>query len=307
MTPFMMRKSFDDFDDFAEQVRDWSLDFFQLEPGPFAAEFSQYASPRLQLGWARFHVRLEQLGAPPVGYRTFVVPMHPEMRLHWRSHDVDGTRLLAFPSGSELYAVSRPDFHVCTVSIQEEWLNERAIALELPPTILAGRELLHPGSDALAELRVTLRAARWQLISAALDPREHAFLEDSIVTAVLRSIEGASELPHKSKQRCRERALQRVLEYLDDHEREPTTVAKLALIAGVSQRSLEHAFQDRFDLGPKRYLTARRMLGVRRALRRAAPESRVQDVAKRWGFRHLGQFAVDYRSWFQERPSETLR
>jgi AraC-like DNA-binding protein len=84
-------------------------------------------------------------------------------------------------------------------------------------------------------------------------------------------------------------------------------VAKLALIAGVSQRSLEHAFQDRFDLGPKRYLTARRMFGVRRALRRAASEPRVQDVARRWGFRHLGQFAVDYRSWFHERSSETLR
>ena len=37
MTPFMMQKSFDDFDDFAEQVRDWRLDFLQLEPGPFAA------------------------------------------------------------------------------------------------------------------------------------------------------------------------------------------------------------------------------------------------------------------------------
>ena len=103
--------------------------------------------------------------------------MNPEMRLHWRSHDVDGTRLLAFPSGSELYAVSRSDFQVCTVSIQEEWLNERAIALKLPPTILAGREVLHQGSDGLAPLRSTLQTAYCQLTSAALDPREYWFHE----------------------------------------------------------------------------------------------------------------------------------
>jgi len=31
---------------------------------------------------------------------------------------------------------------------------------------------------------------------------------------------------------------------------------------------------------------------------------KIADVANKWGFWHLGQFAKDYRSWFGELPSE---
>jgi AraC-like DNA-binding protein len=33
----------------------------------------------------------------------------------------------------------------------------------------------------------------------------------------------------------------------------------------------------------------------------------VHDVATRWGFWNLGEFAADYRRQFGELPSETLR
>ncbi|RKZ16101.1 hypothetical protein DRQ53_07295 [bacterium] len=307
MTPFMIRKSFDDFDVFAEQIRGWNVDFLQLKPGPFAAEVSQYASPRLQLMLGRSHVHLEQHGSPPAGYRTFVVPMNPEMRLHWRATEVDGSCLLVFPSGSDLYAVSRPDFDVCTLSIQEEWLDEKAIALELPPsaTILDKREVLVLSPGTIGRLRMVIRTACHQLISAKLGPSEYSLLEESIASAILHAVAGASDLRPRSKQRCRETGLQRALAYLEEHERELTTVTELARVAGVSQRSLEYAFLDRFDLSPKRYLTTRRMFGIRRELRIAPLESRIQDVALSWGFFHPGQFAVDYRKWFHERPSET--
>jgi AraC family ethanolamine operon transcriptional activator len=34
--------------------------------------------------------------------------------------------------------------------------------------------------------------------------------------------------------------------------------------------------------------------------------SRIADVANRWGFWHMGQFAADYRRQFGELPSETV-
>ncbi|HLK84781.1 MAG TPA: helix-turn-helix domain-containing protein [Xanthobacteraceae bacterium] len=33
----------------------------------------------------------------------------------------------------------------------------------------------------------------------------------------------------------------------------------------------------------------------------------VTEIATRWGFGHLGRFAVEYRRRFGESPSETLR
>jgi len=49
-----------------------------------------------------------------------------------------------------------------------------------------------------------------------------------------------------------------------------------------------------------------RLSGVRRDLRRAEAGVKIADVANRWGFWHLGQFAADYRRQFCELPSETL-
>jgi transcriptional regulator GlxA family with amidase domain len=53
-----------------------------------------------------------------------------------------------------------------------------------------------------------------------------------------------------------------------------------------------------------RYLRDARFERVREALLRAQDQS-VTQVAMRWGFYHLGRFAVDYRKRFGEMPSET--
>jgi len=62
-------------------------------------------------------------------------------------------------------------------------------------------------------------------------------------------------------------------------------------------------------ISPKRYLRLVRLNGVRRDLKSRAHEARVkvQDVAARWGFSHMGHFSQDYKALFGELPSETRR
>jgi AraC family ethanolamine operon transcriptional activator len=52
------------------------------------------------------------------------------------------------------------------------------------------------------------------------------------------------------------------------------------------------------------YLRSLRLNAVRRELL-AGTCCRVQEVAARWGFWSLSQFAADYRRQFGERPSDT--
>ena len=57
-----------------------------------------------------------------------------------------------------------------------------------------------------------------------------------------------------------------------------------------------------------RFLRALRLNGARRTLKAADPkDDTVTDIAARWGFWHLSHFAADYRSMFEEQPSDTLR
>jgi AraC-like DNA-binding protein len=72
--------------------------------------------------------------------------------------------------------------------------------------------------------------------------------------------------------------------------------------------TLSKAFHQRHGTSPMRFLKQRRLQAVQRALLAADPGSTtVTDVAMRFGFFHLSQFAADYRQALQELPSETLR
>jgi len=106
----------------------------------------------------------------------------------------------------------------------------------------------------------------------------------------------------------RSHGLAQALEMVERRGPERLTVQDLCEATGVSLRSLGRAFQERFGVTPKQYLTARRLNEVRRELLAADPAShRVTEVAGRWGFWHMGQFAADYRRLFGELPSATLR
>jgi AraC family ethanolamine operon transcriptional activator len=53
-------------------------------------------------------------------------------------------------------------------------------------------------------------------------------------------------------------------------------------------------------------MQAVRFNGVRKELVEAGLDVKVADVANKWGFWHMGQFAADYRKLFAELPTETL-
>ncbi len=85
------------------------------------------------------------------------------------------------------------------------------------------------------------------------------------------------------------------------------TVRAICSHTGIAMRTLNRAFRERFGIGTKAYLVRHRLSGVRADLLSAEPGVLVADVANRWGFWHMGQFARDYVKTYGELPSETLR
>jgi len=114
----------------------------------------------------------------------------------------------------------------------------------------------------------------------------------------------ASLKPVASAQR---RGLERALAYLSAADLPAVTVSQLVEIAGASQRTLEHAFRDTFDLSPAGFLRRLRLHAARRELTASYENgTTVGAVADRNGFHHHGRFSVSYRELFGESPSVTL-
>lgn len=106
---------------------------------------------------------------------------------------------------------------------------------------------------------------------------------------------------------ARHRAVKKALSFIHENRREPITVSSLCREASVNWRTLDYAFKEYMGVSPKKYLIAIRLNGVRQALFRATPQTSVTVTANEWGFWHMGQFASDYRNFFAELPSETLK
>jgi AraC family ethanolamine operon transcriptional activator len=304
---------FDDFEACASALQSWEIEAIQLDRGPFAAELVQARSPAALVSEITFGRALHQRGEPPRGLRTLGVPADPTQRIFFRNRWADGNQLMFFPRDSEMDSVSVPGFHVFSVSYEEDRLSEisQALAGTDYTGLLAGREVV----DCSPSVMRSVRHAIHRFMSSSVrhedaDARTEFAQRDSgldllqTITEVL-TLDEDRRPPEPAH--ARELAVRRSLDLIDASSREPLSVVDLCRTTGVSRRTLEYAFRERFGLSPKAYMLARRLDGVRAELRRDPGDQSITHTANQWGFNHLSRFAALYRRQFGELPSQTMR
>ena len=102
--------------------------------------------------------------------------------------------------------------------------------------------------------------------------------------------------------------LRAAVNFVHAHAHEPLTVSGIAAAAGLSARGLQDAFQRSLECTPMGYLRQVRLDRVHEQLRTCEPGiTLVGDVARQWGFAHMGRFSSAYAERFGEYPRQTLR
>lgn len=107
----------------------------------------------------------------------------------------------------------------------------------------------------------------------------------------------------------RRAVVQNAMNFIDDHLAERITMEAVAQAVHMSVRSIQQGFREELGMTPMTYVRERRLERVHEELTDAIPADgvTVTQVAEKWGFHHLGSFAVEYRKRWGEAPSETLR
>lgn len=85
----------------------------------------------------------------------------------------------------------------------------------------------------------------------------------------------------------------------------PPSVTELCEATCASRRLLFYAFRELLGRTPSAHAKTLRLHAARRRILARRNERCVQQVATELGFRHLGQFAIDYARLFGESPSKT--
>ncbi len=292
------------FRDVAElgRMAGFDLGFRQLDFGPQNVPATLHLGVNTTVACMRFNRAYHQVGVPPTGMLTFGIPICG-LR-NWFGGSYRASSILPFDVPGGIDGVSDPGFEAFTLSVSEHFVRDVADIFQVPITELLG----NPSAQSFIADSEATRLLRGQLLYLFAD--EQALLskdvEDELMVALLhaahtKTIEDRSSPTHRSL------AIARAMAYIEGQEGEALTVRAICGHTGIAMRTLNRAFRERFGIGTKAYVVRHRLSGVRADLLSAEPGVLVADVANRWGFWHMGQFARDYVKTYGELPSETLR
>lgn len=193
-------------------------------------------------------------------------------------------------------------------------------ALEGHLTRLLGRTLDRPIEfDAAFDLS-SGTASRWnfavQMLHAELYEHDSLLqqaagvgpLEEFLMSALLYCQESNYRALLDTSTTRAGRLVASAIDFIESNLADPISVEDIATHVDVSVRTLQSQFARDLEQTPTGFLRDRRLDRVRSDLADAVPGSAsVTDVATRWGFNHLGRFAVAYKHRFGESPSQTLK
>lgn len=293
--------NFNSLEQFIDEIQHFDLDFRLLGTGGFLGQVKQLVSPDVLIGYARFYRSLVQLGATPVGFRTFVIPGRNCHGFWWRGHSISNNDLMIFPLSNELHSSSGSDFEVFTISIRETYLEQLADALGISGLAEYRQEVVHLDSSNMHDCRQLAE----MIVKSGGGPNT---VESSHLLAEKLLLNSTSDRSVKRPSlRKRDLAVNRIVEYIRITPDATAELAKLCRVAKVSERTLQYAFKERYGIAPNTFIKRWKLNSVRQQLLQAEPlPGSVLRIASDHGFHHQGQFGADYRELFAELPSQTM-
>lgn len=230
----------------------------------------------------------------------------------------------SFTTGTHTASIQAP-----TDSLKMRWspdcrklvvrIDRRALELQLSQ--LLGRSLSEPlVFDPVLDMTSTQGRVWWQQVMAALEAMPHtaeqpcgnllgAQLDHGLMTSLLllQPNNYWSQLQARMAPAV-PRHVRLAEEHIRAHPDHDLTMDALARLCGTSARTLYAAFKLHRGVSPMQMLRDIRLERARDDLQRHTEQTTsVTDTALRWGFTHLGRFAVTYKQRFGESPYQTLR
>lgn len=292
----------------------WDADFRQISRSVTPSWIQQIQSGRVLLSSGSFGCFVDQRGVVPEGMRTFALPQTDCSEFRWFDHQIDKPVILVFPADREISALTRPGFRMQSFSIPIPILEEHCqlqLDCSVDSVLSSGPQVIQitrvEASKLRQDVEKVVALSYFQLSSSVqhLVTREfETRLLDLIFSAErLRKTECCTILKSAKVQ-----TLNHIFEFLEEHEKEVNSVGDLSAATNIPSRTLRWLFSQSVGISPKKYLLGRRLYGAHRQLWKSSHgEVRVADIANDWGFWHMGQFAKDYRDFFQQLPSDTLK
>ena len=135
-------------------------------------------------------------------------------------------------------------------------------------------------------------------------------LEQYVATVLLATIPNNAVLEPTATDRndSTPAVLRRAMSFVDDNAHKDVSLNDIAASVYVTPRALQYMFRKHRDCTPTEYLRRVRLHHAHfDLLAGTRADATVSAIAHRWGFAHVGRFAVYYRQHYGQSPHMTLR
>ena len=305
---------FDDFDAYADAIRDAD---FRLTLA--SLEQADWSITQLELPGS-LHIQMATEGSGDVaegaihqdGLALFMMKSCEQSRVNGQE----------FGSGSLLVMPPSSDFHLhiphahewLSIYIPETRLSRIAWLSEFIESDRSDVRVLGPMNGLTGELwALFIRFLSWSASApGVIDQSAAADAFDAALMACLNRLRSDMARDSKTvKGRPRvidQKTMSNIAGLIESQPHSVASAQDLVALSGISERTLQAAFNKYYDLSPARYIQLRRLHQARKILTRGDDhEISVSAVATSLGMWDLGRFAGRYRSVFGELPSVTLK
>jgi AraC family transcriptional regulator, ethanolamine operon transcriptional activator len=298
-----------DVDDLVRLYPGWKGQFQQVSAGRFHGAVHVVQS----LGVRVFRGTTDQVlltrGASQPGWIDFSPITTRNQRCRWQGRQYDENHIVVRGADVGVDNLAARGAEIITVSVRVDLLRKAAAnALRFdgdPARINWQCHRVEPNELATLKQLVKRITERCSLDTNELESCGVCAIEQEFVLAALNVIGSRNEAGANRPRGNRVAIIRRGEEYLREHLASPVGLIDMCEELGVSARTIQYAFRERFGIGPIEYLRMLRLNAVKSALKLASNQKlTVRDVALNMGYRHLGNFAADYKRHFGIFPSK---
>jgi AraC-like DNA-binding protein len=244
------------------------------------------------------------------------LPLTGAMELHANGHQFVSTpgKLIATDlSQTHMLRMHSERSHIGIAFSRKAVIRQLSELLEMPVThdldLFAECDVKTPAGAKLAAFGQLL----WSDLSSGpaenISARSTEYFFRTIMVAMLENLPHRySALLERPASPAMPRQVKRAIDFMVANITNPITVEDISQAAGVGVRALQVAFQQFKETTPLNYLRRLRLESVHRELIATRHDrASISDIARKWGFTHMGRFSLLYREAFGEMPTETLQ
>lgn len=299
----MLTTEFDDFDETAAYFANWEGNFEQLSRGRFVGTIRAAEGHQVRAVSLNANQVLLVRGLGDSGYFSLTPVTRKNESALWQGRELSAGHLVIQGPDADTDHRTGRCYRTLTVSIPANFLHSAAVELLSSAQIHYSR-----GWEVRAispEAHRQLIEAGTRLIECPSPPGTSEFRqceEECLRAAVLTLSLGTENRRCELSLPARTRLVRRAEELFRANLKDPLGSVTVCSTLEVSDRTLRLAFKERFGIGPMAFYRQIRLNAARKVLTSGESDS-VQEVAHRFGFHHLSNFAADYRKAFGELPS----